>query len=204
MVAQARLPTARSDELHPAVDGIVVLRGLTWADYQRMLEIRGDHSSPRFTFLEGELEIMSPSKPHESIKSKIGCLVDVYCMEQGINFDKLGSWTLEQKELNRGIEPDESYYFGADPDPALPDLAIEVIWTSGAINKPDVYRKLGVREVWFWQRGTISTYVLAGDNYEPRTTSTVLPNIDLALLESFLHRPTAGIAIRDYRDALKK
>jgi hypothetical protein len=39
-----------------------------WEDYQRFLRLRGDHSVPRITFLEGELEIMTPSRSHESIQ----------------------------------------------------------------------------------------------------------------------------------------
>jgi len=32
-------------------DKIVVLRGLSWSDYQRMLEVRGEASVPRFAYL---------------------------------------------------------------------------------------------------------------------------------------------------------
>lgn len=47
----------------PVEDKIIILRGATWADYQRLLEMRGDRSAPRIAYLEGELEIMSPSRP---------------------------------------------------------------------------------------------------------------------------------------------
>ena len=57
----------RNHDDTPTEDRIVVLRGLSWADYQRMLEVRGDASVPRFAFRRGELEIMTPSRPHESI-----------------------------------------------------------------------------------------------------------------------------------------
>ena len=53
----ARLLTQHDDG--PAQDHIVVLRNVTWADYQRHLEMRGDHAAPRFAFLEGMLEITS-------------------------------------------------------------------------------------------------------------------------------------------------
>lgn len=55
----------------------------------------------------------------------------------------------------RGAEPDECYVFGEDPDPERPDLAIEVIWISGGMNKLEIYRALGVAEVWHWRRGRI-------------------------------------------------
>src|SRR3954468_8606465 len=115
----------------PREDRIVVLHGMSWSDYQRMLEVRGDASVPRLAYLEGELEIMTPSLPHESIKSVIGRLVEVWCLEKGIEFNPCGSWTLENKEQQRGIEPDECYVFGELKNATRPELAIEVVWTSG-------------------------------------------------------------------------
>ena len=53
----------------PEGDHIVVLHDVTWEDYERVLEIRGEHSAPRLSYLEGELEIMSPGQDHEFIKS---------------------------------------------------------------------------------------------------------------------------------------
>jgi Uma2 family endonuclease len=185
-------------------DHFVHLHGATWGDYQRLLRIRGDRSAPRITYLEGELEIMTPSRTHESIKSIIGCLVEVWCFEQGIEFSKYGSWTLESQESERGAEPDECYVFGEVAEPTRPDLAIEVVWTSGGIDKLEVYRKLGVREVWYWRRGTIQPYALRGERYEAIPTSEVLPGIDLLLLAGFLDRKTTSRAIREYRLALKR
>jgi Uma2 family endonuclease len=186
----------------PVEDKIVVLRGLSWSDYQRLLEVRGDAAVPRYAYLEGDLEIMTPSLPHESIKSRIGCLVEVWCLERGIDFSPCGSWTLENKPKESGIEPDECYVFGDLGEPTRPDLAIEVVWTSGGVKKLDIYAKLGVREVWFWRRGRISVHVLDVDGYSEARGSSVLPGIDLEQLVSFLDRPSASQAMREYRAAL--
>jgi Uma2 family endonuclease len=88
-------------------------------------------------------------------------------------------------------------------DPARPHLAIEVVWTSGGLNKLEVYRRLGVHEVWYWRRGRITPFVLTGASYEERASSDALPGIDLDQLAGFLDRPTTSAAIRDYRDALR-
>jgi Uma2 family endonuclease len=187
----------------PQEDHFVRFRGVTWADYQRFLELRGERSAPRITFLEGTLEIMSPSRSHGTIKSIIGRLVEVYCLERGVDFSTYGSWTLESEESERGAEPDECYVFGEVRDPERPDLAIEVVWTSGGLDKLEVYRKLGVREVWYWRKGRILLHALRGERYEPITSSEVLPGIDPAELASFVDRPTTSQAIRDYREALR-
>jgi Uma2 family endonuclease len=186
----------------PLDDQIVVLRGATWLDYRRVLEMRGEVSSPRVAFLEGALELMTASRAHEELKFKIGRLLEVWCLENGIEFSGYGSWTLEGGERDRAVEPDECYVFGDVREPEQPDLAIEVVWTSGGVDKLEIYRKLGVREVWFWRRGQLTAHVLRGDAFVQASTSEVLPGIDLAELASFLDRPTASQAMREYRGAV--
>ena len=183
-------------------DQIIVFHNVTWEDYERVLEMRGDKSAPRITYLEGELEIMSPSKDHEQIKSFIGHLVEIWCVERGMEITPFGSWTLKEKETERGAEADECYVFGTEPR-ERPDLAIEVEWTRGGIDKLDVYRKLGVGEVWIWRRGVIQVWVLAGGQFERSQRSHVLPDLDLALVASMLDRDTLTQAVRDFRKALE-
>jgi Uma2 family endonuclease len=186
-------------------DHIVCLHDVAWADYERLLAIRGDHSVPRYAYLEGELEIMSPSRTHESIKSVIGCLVEAWCLEQGIDFSTLGAWTLQDKALRVGVEPDECYVFGNAPEPEAerPHLAIEVVWTSGGIDKLRAYQQLGVQELWFWARGRIQIYELRDKAYVPIAQSRVLPGIELRQLERYIELPTTSQAIREYRAALR-
>lgn len=186
----------------PVEDKIVVLRGMKWADYQRLHEARGESSVPRLAYAGGELEIMTPSRSHESLKSRIGRLVEVWCLEHGVEFSPYGSWTLQNKEVQVGLEPDECYVFGTGEEPERPDLAIEVVWTSGGVRKLDIYRAIGVPEVWFWRRGNIYVHALRGDHYEEVAQSAFLPGIDLAQLAEYLDRPTASQAMREYRSAL--
>ena len=180
-----------------------MLRGATWADYQRAMEIRGEHSAPRICFLEGRLEIMSPSSDHEAIKSNIGRLVETWCLERDVEFRTVGSWTLQDEAVDRGVEPDDCWIFGDVPDAKRPHLAIEVVWTSGGIRKLDIYRKLGVPEVWFWRKGRLTPHVLRGEDYEEVERSEALPGVDLGQLASFLGERSTSAAIRAYRDALR-
>jgi Uma2 family endonuclease len=188
----------------PVGDGIVVLRNATWEDYERLLEMRGYSSVPRIAYLEGEIEIMSPSKDHEVITSLIGRLLEVWCEEHEIDYMPVRSWTLKDEAGRKaGLEPDECYVFGPVTKAERPDLAIEVVWTSGGVQKLDIYRKLAVPEVWFWQRGKIIVQALRGAEYEQVSESKVVPGIDLVELAQFLDRPTANQAKREYRAALQ-
>jgi Uma2 family endonuclease len=185
-------------------DQLVVIEGATWADYERMLEIRGEKAAPRLTYLEGRLEITSPSRAHESVKSMLGRLIEAWCVEVGVEITPYGSWTIERKEAERGVEPDECYVVGEHDEPDLPDLAIEVVRTSGGVSKLDVYRKIGVREVWFWRRGKIEIFALRDDRYEPVTASEVLPGIDHALVARFVAEKPMTRAVRAYLRALRE
>ncbi len=182
-------------------DQIIVFHDVTWEDYERVLEIRGDKSAPRITYLEGELEIMSPPKDHEQIKSFIGRLLETWCIDRGMEVTPFGSWTLKDKKEERGAEADECYIFGTERRDR-PHLAIEVEWSRGGIDKLEVYKKLGVEEVWIWRKGVIDVYVFAGKHFERAPRSGILPGLDLGLLASMLDRDTLTQAVRDFRKAL--
>jgi Uma2 family endonuclease len=197
----SRALALREHDDEPTADSIIVLHGVTWEDYERLLEIRGDKSAPRINYLEGELEIMSPSKDHEQIKSFIGRLIEVWCIDRDIEVSPFGSWTLKERKQDRGAEADECYIFGTAPRDR-PQLAIEVEWTRRSIDKLRIYEKLGVEEVWTWRKGAIQVYVLVGEKFAKVERSRLLPDLDLGLLTSMLDRDTLTQAVRDFRRAL--
>ncbi|HLO51653.1 MAG TPA: Uma2 family endonuclease, partial [Kamptonema sp.] len=106
---------------------------VTWEQYETMLARIGDAAGYRVIYLDGVLEIMAPSRRHESGKTRIGDLLLIYFVEAEIDYFPFGSTTLRQEEKSSGIEPDEAYCIGTDKE--FPDLAIEVTITSGGINK---------------------------------------------------------------------
>ncbi len=183
-------------------DQRVILR-VPWASFEAILALRGDGSSPRIAYLDGALELMSPSKSHESIKSYLGRLIEVFCEERGIQFTPYGAWTLKASPDDVAIEPDECYLIGADQTRERPDLALEVIWTSGGLKKLEIYRRLGVREVWSWRKGTIEVRVLHGDEYTAQGHSDALAGIDLARVTALLDAPTTMDAMRTFRAELR-
>jgi Uma2 family endonuclease len=173
-----------------------------WSAYEAQLALRGDAPVPRVAYLDGAMELMSPPRDHERLKSYIGRLVDAYAFERGLDLSPYGAWTLRKAPRASGLEPDECYIIGPDQRAERPDLAIEVVWTSGGIDKLEIYSRLGVPEVWVWREGKLSVHVLRGAAYEQVEHSEQLPGIDLNLLVSFLDHPTAMQAVRAYRLAL--
>lgn len=147
------------------------------------------------------MELMSPSRDHDRIAAYLGHLVFAYAMERDIDLSPYRSWTIRAEPKTAGIEADECFIIG-DQNKERPDLAIEVVWTSGGLDKLEIYRRLGVPEVWFWRAGVITVQVLDGGAYEQAPSSRALPGIVLTELVSYLEYPTAIQAVRAYRAAL--
>ena len=194
---RAAPPTATRTE-----DQRVTLNDVTWSDFELILQIRGDRAGVRMTYLNGVLELMTPSVDHEGIKKTIARLLEAHAEEKGMPFNGFGSWTLKNARRARALEPDECYSLSLGR-PTSPDLAIEVVWTSGGIDKLEVYRGLGVREVWFWREGVIEISVLTGDQYEPRERSVLLPDLDLVELARHIDPENQTASVRRYRQALR-
>ncbi len=174
---------ARSVE-DTSADGLVVMHDVSWEAFEAFLTKRGE-SRPRVTYLEGTLELMSPSQNHEIIRRYFAAVVDEYLDQLGIVWQGAGAWLLKNAPKEAGLEPDECYLFD-DPKKERPDLAIEVVWTSGGIDKLEIYRRLGVGEVWFWIDDEITVHVLTDAGYELRATSACLPSFDFALVLEML------------------
>ncbi len=134
----------------------------------------------------------------------LGCLVEAWCFENDVDITPYGSWTLESKDSERGVEPDECYVLGSHlQEPERCDLAIEVVWTSGVVDKLDVYRKLGVQELWIWKAERVQVLTLHDENYVPLERSALLPEIDLEQLLQFIGIKPMTRAVKEYRAALK-
>jgi len=185
-------------EVVKTADQRVILHGVPWSHYEVLLALRGDAPVPRLTYLGGELELMSPSQDHERIKTLIARLLEVYALAKTLPLNGFGSWTLRNARRERGAEPDECYVLGDARGKDRPDLAIEIVWTSGALDKLAVYAGLGVAEVWFWREGRIEVHLLRGGAYMRAERSALLPDLDLELLARFLTYDDQTRAAREY------
>ncbi|WP_437678838.1 Uma2 family endonuclease [Sorangium sp. So ce131] len=199
VVPEAERPRPRHEEN----DQHILLYGMTWKDYEILLAVRGDRAGVRMYYLNGAIELMSPSRDHEGIKTTIARLLEAYCDERGIELSGYGAWTLRNELKARGAEPDECYIVG-DTNKEVPDLAIEVVWTHGGLDKLEIYRGLGVAEVWVWDRDEgLRVFALSNEGYQPRARSAFFPDLDPAWLAGFLDQPTQSQAVRALRAALR-
>jgi Uma2 family endonuclease len=166
----------------------VIMTGVSWATYERLLADLKDSSSPRLTFDKGVLEVMSPSAEHEESNRTISLLVEVVAEEIGIDVRSLGSTTFRREDLEQGFEPDSCFYvqnearvrgkreidLAVDPPP---DLVVEVDITSPSLQKLPLYARVGVPEVWRYDGERMTIFRLAGDGYVTAEESAVLPGV---------------------------
>lgn len=192
---------SRSERSALEPDQRVFLHGISWQDYERLLSMRGDKSSPRISYLAGEVELMSPSRGHERLKTLIARLLEAFAEERHLPLNGFGSWTLKSRPEERGAEPDECYSLG--PPREVPDLVVEVVWSKGGIDKLDIYRRLGVREVWIWLEQQVSVFVLRGDAYERRERSELVPELEIGELLSFADWEDQTAAVAAFRERLR-
>jgi Uma2 family endonuclease len=187
-------------EYVPTADQRVVMYGLSWADFESFLAMRGE-SGPRVTYLEGTLELMSPSRDHEKITNRLRAIVQAYLDHLGVAYEDVGAWLLKHAPKEAGLEPDDCYLVG-NLDKDRPDLALEVVWTSGGIQKLEVYRRLGIGEVWFWKNDELTFHVLVDGAYLERTTSAIIPAFDRSLAYEMLELPSLSDVRRVLRERL--
>lgn len=161
--------------------GRAVLHNVTWAQLEKLdADLAG--TGARLTYLDGALEIMAPlSDDHEEPRNTLGQILEAYMRRKQIRFYGKGSTTIGVKELGARKEPDESYCLGQRKP--IPDLAIEVTVSSGGVEVLEIYRRIGVQEVWFWEDGVIEVHALRSSGYELISQSELLPELDLRSLE---------------------
>ncbi len=186
-----------------APDARVLLSQVPWSTYVTMRDLLDEAGSHvRLTYLAGMLEIMSPSNDHERLKTLLARLVEAWADEADVDLEGLGSTTFRREAKERGLEPDECYCVGEPRE--LPDFAIEVVVSSGLLDKLDVYAGLGIAEVWVLKDDALTVYRLVSGAYRPETASTVLPALDLAHLASFVRvGARQSAAVRAYRAELR-
>jgi len=187
----------------PPFDGghRIILHGISWETYERLLDDMGDSHAAHFAYDQGELEIMVPSEEHEEPNRALATLIEVLAEELNIDLRRLGSTTLKRKDLHKGLEPDSCFYIQSEAqirgkkkldltvDPA-PDLIIEIDETSSSLNKFPIYAKLGTLELWRYKNNQVKFFVLTDGQYVEVENSIAFPVLTSSIATQFLAEST--------------
>jgi Uma2 family endonuclease len=175
----------------------VILEGISWATYERLLADVNDSKVLRCTFDQGTLEIMAPSFDHERLNRLLAELVAAIATGMDLDYEQAGSATFKREDMGRGFEPDSCFYLAhveairgqrrldlATAPP--PDLVLEIDITNPSLNKLPIYAAIGVLEVWRYDGNRVTLYGLTPDGYEVVDVSRVLKGVTRSALEELI------------------
>jgi Uma2 family endonuclease len=182
-------------------ESIITLGGITWERFNRIESAFDGMQTFQLTYLAGALEIMAPiGEEHENVKTTVGYLLQAYMREKGIRFYGRGGFTLK-KEGYSSSEPDESYCIGTNKK--VPDIVIEVIITSGSLNKLEVYKPQNIPEVWFWKNNQLQVFHLKNGEYQEVNRSEFFPDLDFDMLVHYIAYPDQYDAVQAFQAAVR-
>ena len=179
----------------------ILLEGVSWETYERLLVETGESRNQRFAYDSGILEVMVPLPEHEEptrlFEHFMGAMVDAL----GLELLSLGSLTMKRSEQRKGLEPDCCFYiqneaavrglrkldFEVHPPP---DLVVEVDNSSGSLDKFPIYVVLKVPEIWRLRDGVLRIYLLNGEQtgYEESEQSLAFPQMPVRELPLWIER----------------
>lgn len=189
----------------PEADSRILLHNISWDKYEALLFVFGDdHPGLRMNYLNGSLEVWMPGPEHERLKTLLGRLIEAFAEEFDLELNGYGSTTFRKQVAEQGLEPDECYCLGELKE--VPDIAIEIVITTGLIDRLTIYRGLGVREVWVYRKQRLTFYHLeiSDQPYQISDHSQLLPTLNPDLLTRFFSETNQTQAVKAYRQALRQ
>ncbi|MGI8933635.1 MAG: Uma2 family endonuclease [Phormidesmis sp.] len=195
----------------------VDLEGIGWSEFEAILVELGESRSTRIAYNNNTLTIVAPLFRHEKSKVALGDIVKALLDEQNIDYDSSASTTLKRQDLDKGVEPDDSFYIQnyervlnkdridltVDPPP---DLAIEVDLTSKT--QANLYAALGVPELWRYDQDCLRIDILQAGRYVQVEESPTFPGWPIVeLADKYVARAREvgqGRAVRELRQQVRK
>jgi len=173
-------------QMQLAPGSVVTIQDVSWQEFESILQEMGEKRAARVAYSKGSLEIRVPLPEHEVPRDLISDIVKTLLKARGIRYQPFGSTTFK-RENTAGVEPDACFYIQnyqqmigrrrLEPDDPPPDLAIETDVTSKTTL--DAYEAIAVPELWIYDSGKLTIYLLTQGQYTKSDTSPTFPNIPL-------------------------
>jgi Uma2 family endonuclease len=181
----------------PLAETRTLIKNISWQTFKTMLAEMGVERNSRFAYENGIIEIMTPLMPHENSNRLIEGYILVLCEEFGLEVKTTGSITLTRDDLEKGGEPDSSYYIQNESlvrnkenidlakDPP-PDLVLEVEYSRPKIDKLSLYAAMGIPEFWRYNGTVLRVYTLSGDQYSEVELSPTFAPVQVLEIPRFI------------------
>jgi Uma2 family endonuclease len=198
------------DRIELTPGSAICIGGVDWAGYIALLQQLGENRATRIAYTQETLEIRMPGQLHESINRLLAAIVMTLAEEDGYECNGLGSMTIDRPNLGRAIEPDSCFYIqnarngqgmevNISSSDLPPDLAIEVDIANRSDTKFDIYRSIGVPELWVYQRegknspaGVVKFYQLKNGLYVDVAQSQAFPSVTTEQIVQWIEMRRTG------------
>ncbi|MDF5715304.1 MAG: Uma2 family endonuclease [Rhizonema sp. NSF051] len=164
----------------------ITIPNVSWQEFESILLELGEKRAARVAYSNRTLEIMSPLPEHEIPKDLISDIVKTLLKQAKKRYQPFASTTFK-REGAAGVEPDACFYIQnyqimigrrrLNSDDPPPDLAIETDVTSKTTL--DAYEVIGVPELWVYDNGKLSIYLLTDGKYIKSDISPNFPEIQI-------------------------
>ncbi len=175
----------------------VILHGISWETYERILAEYEDVSNPHFAYCDGDLEIMVLSYQHERYKDELCELLVEIARVLEIDYQSAASTTFRKEKKQKGFEGDGSYYFenaeeirrnkeiDLSKDPP-PELVVEIDITHGSLPRFPIFAGIGIKEVWRFDGDEVKFYRLENEHYKQVSESVCLQGVKNEIVTNLL------------------
>jgi Uma2 family endonuclease len=184
---------------HLPPGAMLVVNGVSWEEYEALLDELEDRPGVRVTFDRGRIQAVSPRRKHDQCAALIDLMVVFAARVLGLPVEVFRTTTLRQPEQERGVEADCCFYianahrvsgrdtFDLKTDPP-PDIAVEIDMSTDSPAKLPIYAGLGVPEVWVYdgRRMRILQLLDDGSGYGDVARSKFLECLTVEVLERYL------------------
>jgi Uma2 family endonuclease len=185
----------------------VMLSGVSWQQFETLLDELGTNRTTRMTYDRGKLEMMTPLEEHHRCARLLESLILVLGDEVRSKVYSLGSVLLTRPDAGRAIQPESAYYFDqamqvqenaeldmnrTEPPALIADIAI----TKGKMDRFSLYGSMGVPEIWCYTtvagddvlKGKLQILQLQGDRYIESSSSAQFPFLPATRVLEFLEQ----------------
>lgn len=173
-------------QMQLAPGSTVTIPNVSWEEFKSILQELGEKRAARVAYSKGTLEIMVPLPEYEKPKDLISDIVKTLLKKTVRRYEPFGS-TSFKRENTAGVEPDACFYIQnyqqmisrrrLEPDDPPPDLEIETDVTSKTTL--DAYEAIAVPELWIYDSGKLTIYLLRDGKYVKSIASPSFPNVPL-------------------------
>lgn len=172
-------------QIQLAPGSAITIGNINWQEFESILEELGEKRAARVAYSHNTLEIMVPLPEHEIPRDLISDMVKILLKVTKTIYQPFGSTTF--KKPGAGVEPDACFYIQnyqqmigrrrLEPNDPPPDLALETDVTSKTTL--DAYLAIGVPELWIYESGKLTIYLLQNEQYIQSEISQTFPQFAL-------------------------